>query len=1030
MGGSPQHIDDLIRLMALPDPGLYSIASHRPFLEDLVAQLLASADRDDPLALSRMTVLLPTRRACRALQETFLRLSDGRALVLPRMIPIGDIDEDELQITDIDVGAGQDSAEIPPAIPDLRRRLLLAQELQHRLGDGAHALTVDQATELAGELARLLDQVQTERLDFSALGGLVPDDYARHWQQTLEFLQVLTDVWPQRLADDGVVDPAARRNLLLAARTNGWKENPPCDPVIAAGSTGSIPATADLLAVVADLPAGYVVLPGLDRVLGDHAWGKVDATHPQFGLHQLLGRLDRTRAQVREWPFLPEITTASPSRTRLISEALRPAATTEAWLQERGMVGADSLDGVMRIDAREPHEEAGAIALVLRETLETPGRTAALVTSDRTLARRVTSALGRWGVLIDDSAGVPLAESVPGTFLRSILHTVHEGVSPVSLLATLKHPLAAGGRDPALFRASARELERLVLRGPRPAEGVSGLREAARRREGMERKDDASRHQDIWPIVFELIDFLDSACSDFADVFGKPEVLLPEIVRAHVAFAETLAATEQETGAMQLWAGDAGEALAGFVAELTEHGAALGAIPPERYAALFETLLVGRVVRPRYGAHPRLSILGPLEARLQRHDVMILAGLNEGSWPADANVDPWMGRPMRADFGLPSPERRIGLSAHDFVQGFCAEEVVLTRSERVEGAPTIPARWLTRLEVAIEALDVAGGDGLSAAGEMYLHWWRELDGPVARGSATPINMRPRPAPPVEARPRQLSVTQIETWMRDPYSIYARHILKLRALDPIDQAVDAATYGSLIHDVFDRFLATFPDGPLPVDAHQQLIGIGEDVMGGYRSMPAVWTFWWPRFLRIATWFIQVETRRRASLRNIHAEVWGNIDLPGPAGPFRLVARADRIDELQDGGIAVIDFKTGAPPSKREVAAGFAPQLPLEAAMVAQGGFDGVPPLEVHELAFWRLSGGREPGAIKDAADDPLTVAAEAYAGLVALIGKFDDVATPYEARPRPDKAPQYSDYEHLARVKEWSTAGESDGGSET
>jgi ATP-dependent helicase/nuclease subunit B len=1014
--------------MALLDSGLYSIAPHRPFLEDLGAQLLASADPVDPLALSRMTILLPTRRACRGLQETFLRLSDGRALVLPRMIPVGDIDEDELQITEVDYGVGGDTGDIPPAMPDLRRRLLLAYELQHRLGSGEHSLSIDQAAELAGELARLLDQVQTERLDFLALSGLVPDDYARHWQQTLEFLKVLTDVWPRQLSADGVVDLAERRTLLIASRTDAWKANPPRDPVIAAGSTGSIPATADLLAVVADLPAGYVVLPGLDRVLDHHAWGKVDATHPQYGLRQLLERLGYTRAQVCEWPILTGVATANPSRTRLIAEALRPAATTESWRQGRGMVAADSLDDVIRIDAREPHEEAGAVALVLRETLETPGRTAALVTSDRTLARRVTSALGRWGVLIDDSAGVPLAETVPGAFLRGILRTVHDGVSPVSLLAALKHPIAAGGRDPILFRTSIRDMERLVLRGPRPAEGFAGLRGAGIRRQEVEREDVAARHQELWPRVFETIDFLETASSPLAELFSKPAVLLTEIVRAHVAFAELLAGTDEVAGATRLWAGDAGEALAEFVAELTEYGSALGPLPPGRYAALFETLLAGRVVRPRYGAHPRLFILGPLEARLQRHDVMVLAGLNEGSWPADANVDPWMGRPMRADFGLPSPERRIGLSAHDFVQGFCAKKVVLTRSERVEGAPTIPSRWLTRLEVAIEALGIEAGEALRARGGRYLRWWRELDGPGVSSGAEAINIRPRPTPPLEARPRKLSVTQIETWMRDPYSIYAQEILKLQALAPIDQAVDAATYGSLIHKVFDAFLVNFPEGELPVDAHDHLIRIGEDVLGGYRSMPAIWTFWWPRFLRIATWFIGVETLRRINLKRTHAEVGGSIELSLPAGPFTLTARADRIDEFKDGGIAVIDFKTGAPPSKREVTAGFAPQLPLEAAMVALGGFRGVQPLEVNELAFWRLSGAREPGAIRDAANDPITVAAEAYAGLLALVRKFDDPSTPYEARPRPDKAPQYSDYEHLARVKEWTAGGDFDGGT--
>jgi ATP-dependent helicase/nuclease subunit B len=1011
--------------MALPAPGLYSIAPHRPFLEDLAAQVLDGCDpKSDPLALSRITVLLPTRRACRALQDTFLRMSEGRALVLPRMIPIGDIDEDELQITETGDAITGEFPDIPPAMPDLRRRLLLAQELQSRIGNGSHPLAVDQATELAAELGRLLDQVQTERLDFSALDGLVPDDYAEHWQHTLEFLRVLTDIWPKRLDADGVVDPAARRNLLLAARTEAWNRTPPSGPVIAAGSTGSIPATADLLAVVAGMEAGYVVLPGLDRVLDDLSWDSLDATHPQFGLHQLLERLGRSRAEVREWPARADMAAASPARMRLISEALRPAATTEAWREERGMVPGNALEGVIRIDAREPHEEAGAIALVLREVLEDPERTAALVTSDRTLARRVTSALARWGVAIDDSAGVPLAETPPGAFLRHVVRAVHEHMSPIPLLAVLKHPVTGdvGNIAPAL--------ERLVLRGPRPAEGFSGLRDAAENRRAVEGEDESARNADVWPDIFAGIDHLDRISEPLVEAFGRSGVLVPDLVRTHIAFAEALAATETASGAERLWAGNAGEALAGFVAELVEYGAALGPVSPARYAALLESLLAGRVVRPRYGAHPRLSILGPLEARLQRHDVMVLAGLNEGSWPGEANVDPWMGRPMRADFGLPSPERRIGLSAHDFVQGFCARNVVLTRSERVDGAPAIPSRWLTRLDVAMAALGLEDGARLSDEGARYLHWWRELDGPSESRDAPVRDIRPRPAPPVSARPKRLSVTQIETWMRDPYAIYAREILKLRALAPIDQAVDAATYGSLMHRVFDRFLQTYPEGDLPAGAHAQLITIGEDVLGGYRSLPAVWTFWWPRFRRVAAWFIETEARRRAVIGKIHAEVSGAITIPTSQGEFRLVARADRIDELDDGGIAVIDFKTGAPPSKKEVKAGFAPQLPLEAAMITRGGFSGVPAGDISELAFWRLSGGRVPGSVSPAADDAATVAEEAYAGLVALVAKFDDAATPYEARPRPDKAPKYSDYEHLARVREWSVAGDGDGESGT
>jgi ATP-dependent helicase/nuclease subunit B len=1021
--------------MTLPAPGLYSIPAHRPFLDDLAAAILDQVSASsDPLALSRMTVLLPTRRACRAMQDGFLRLSERAGLILPRLVPIGDIDEDELLLTDSPVADGLADESLPPAMPELRRRLLLAEELRTRFPGGGAPMPVDQAAELAGELGRLLDLVQTERLDFSTLDRLVPEDYAEHWQHTLSFLRLLTETWPERLTAEAAVDPAQRRNLVLAARLEAWRTRPPTDPVIAAGSTGSIPATADLLALIADLPAGFVVLPGLDRVLDDEAWRRLDATHPQFGLHQLLDRLGRTRTDVGEWPSSgAHEDGAGVARLRLFSEALRPAATIESWRDERGTVGADALSGVTLIQAREPHEEAGAIAVALREVLEVPGRTAALVTPDRDLARRVAAALNRWGVTIDDSAGTPLSETPAGVFLRAVVRMVHEDFSPVSLLSSLKHPLAAGEMPAAAFRAVVRAMERIVLRGPRPAPGVEGLRAAAlRARESQENSDrELLAEPGTWDLIFKLIDLLDKAAAPLAEIWATRETGLPALIGGHVALAEALAASDGEAGAARLWAGEDGEVLAGFAAELAIHGAGTGAVPPDRYMALFDTLLAGRVVRPRFGTHPRLSILGLMEARLQRCDVMVLAGLNEGIWPGEADVDPWMSRPMRADFGLPPPERRIGLSAHDFAQGFCARTVVLTRSERVEGAPAIPSRWLTRLDVAAEVLGVSGGAEMRARGDAYLEWWRGLESSALGGrmdaGVGQAGARPRPAPPVEARPRSLSVTQIETWMRDPYSIYAREVLQLKALPPLDQAVDAATYGTQIHRVFDRFLQAHPEGPLPADAKTRLLETGEEVLGPFRNLPAVWAFWWPRFTRMVDWFLATETSRRASLVRTHAEVRGMMVIDTLGKPFVLRARADRIDELAGGGLAVIDFKTGAPPSKKEVAAGFAPQLPLEAAILARGGFEGVPEGDIRELAFWRLSGGREAGKVYPAADDPSGIAQEAYDGLRALVENFDDPATPYEARPRPKQAPKYSDYEHLARVREWANYGDGEDG---
>ncbi|MCZ6839761.1 MAG: double-strand break repair protein AddB [Alphaproteobacteria bacterium] len=1011
-------------------PSVFNIPSHVPFVDALAAGVTTlHASGDDPLALARVLILLPTRRACRALQDAFLRHSGGRALLLPRMVPIGDIDEDALQFDLLAMQSPESEREIPPAIGDLRRRLLLARLVQESAArtserqTGEGQLPIDQAVRLAGELSSLLDQVQTERLGFERLAGLVPEDYATHWQLTLQFLGVLTGAWPERLAAEGVIDAAERRNLLLAARAANWQRNPPPTPVIAAGSTGSIPATADLLAVVAHLPAGAVVLPGLDRDLDDDVWDMAEPSHPQFGLRQLLARLGVSRDDVEAWPGVPPADDRQRARANLISAALRPAPATDSWADIEKLDAA-ALAGLTRIDCAGADEEAGAIALIMREVLTERGRTAALVTPDRGLARRVAGALARWNVVVDDSGGVPLAETPPGVFFRLIVEMIGQAAAPYPLLSALKHPLAAGGLSPGGFRSLVRTLEIAVLRGPRLAPGLPELAAAARRA--------AAELED--PELTAAADMLDAvvvSAQPFAEMLAGPVRPVGEIVEAHARFAETLAASDTLSGADRLWGGDAGENLAAFVTDLVDAGHVLGPVSPARYPALLEALFAGRTVRPRFGSHPRLAILGPLEARLQRYDVMILGGLNEGTWPPALAADPWMSRPMRADFGLPQPERRTGLSAHDFTQAMGASEVYLTRALRVDGSPTVPARWLTRLKFAAQALDLDPAE-MTARGDNWLAWHRALAVVQPDGAPAPTisdRGRPRPTPPVAARPRRLSVTDIETWMRDPYAIYARHILKLRALRPLDQAPDAADYGSRIHSVLDRFLSQCAPGPLPEDALARLVAAGAEMLAPIRALPAVWTFWWPRFLRIAEWFIETETARRAGVAETYTEVVGRLVLAGPQGPFELVARADRVDRLTDGKLAIIDFKTGAVPGMAEVTAGFAPQLPLEAAMAAAGGFENVLPGSVGDLEYWRLSGGRTVGAVSSVGGDaPDELAQRAQAGLSRLIETFDDPATPYESRPRANWAPRYSDYEHLARVKEWSVSGPDGDGS--
>ncbi|MFQ5533510.1 MAG: double-strand break repair protein AddB [Sphingomonadales bacterium] len=986
-------------------PTIYTIAARFAFTDALAAGLLARFG-DEPLALSRATILVPTRRATRALRDAFMRAGmragmrtgDGRSMLLPTIRAIGDIDEEEMILANTGISADLD-IDPPPAIEPLRRQLLLTRLISRlpATADDPSRRDVAQAAALAQELARLIDQVQTEGLSFDRLVDLAPATYAAHWQKILDFLAIVSEYWPAILDDHGLLDAATRRNRLLEHQTGIWRRNPPREAIIAAGSTGSIPATARLLGTIARLPQGAVILPGLDLEMDAASWRALDPTHSQFGMKQLLDRISASRDDVREWPLVAKgspVAASHPARSALISEALRPAATTDAW---RRIETTDpmAVAGLERIDVPTPREEAGVIALMMRRALETAGRTAALVTPDRKLGRRVAAELRRWNIEIDDSAGEPLAETPPGTFMRLLANMIGDKAAPATLLSFLKHPLATGMGGREICLSMTRRLEIKLLRGPRPAPGLDGLLRALRANGGSNDGD-----LDDW------LSGLAAMVEPFSTSMDRGEVSLATLVHHHVAVAEQLAASDAPTGDSQLWAGEAGRVAARFFAELAEAADCLPEMAGRSYPALLDRLMTGHVVRPRHGLHPRLNIWGPLEARLQRADLLILGSLNEGSWPADAGADPWLSRPMRAEFGLPSPERRIGLAAHDFAQAVNAPRVVMTRAEKVDGTPTVPSRWLQRLHNLLD-------QSLTPA-EPWLDWLAELDRPAAIHPVAP----PRPRPPVAARPRTLSVTQVETWMRDPYALYARHILNLKPLDPMDADPGAAEHGTFIHQALDSFIRAYPDH-LPADALQRLIQHGHDAFGEALQRPSVWSFWWPRFCRIAAWFVDHERARRPDARPVATEVSGEIPLDLPGGTFRLRAKADRIDRLAAGGLAIIDYKTGGTPTVKQIKAGFAPQLPLEALLAAEGGFEGIAAQPVAELAFWRLRGQDPVAEIKPVNLDIGELAQEAREGLIRLAAEFERPETPYLSVPRPAHA-GYGEYDHLARVKEWST----------
>ena len=1039
-------------------PFVCTVSPGRPFLGALAEAILdghlprPGGTAPSPLELPAWTILTPTRRAARTLQEAFLDLSGGAAMLLPAIRPIAEGQEDLglIEIAAASSALVADELVIPPAIGTLERTLLLTQLVLRWSQSmrnpppgtdpdvaamlpvaGVGATTPAQAARLATELARLIDAVETENVSLDRLASLVPDAYSKHWKQTLEFLEIITHFWPAQLAELGLVSPADRRNRLILAEATRLTRNPPQAPIIVAGVTGSVPATAELMRAVARLPQGAIVLPALDAALDDETFARLakeHPEHPQHGLARLLDQLGVAREAVDELPG------GKPRhdrglRNRIVSEAMRPSGSMAGWrrfkLESEAGALARALDDVALIEAPTAEDEAEVVALILREALETPGRTAALVSPDRLLARRVTARLEAWGIRVDDSAGRPFAKTVPGAFLELVADAVQSRFAPAELMALLKHPLTRVGLTAGDVRRRARNLELSALRATYLGRGLASLGDAVGRAR-TETAAGARRHRSVmrltaehWDQLHDLVERLGTAFEPMIELEAAGTARpLSEIVAAHVAVAEAIArpAETRTDDSSPLWDRDEGQAASLVLARL------LGADIPQPlvriadYPDFLRSLIGSESIRTRVPRHPRLFIWGPYEARLHQPDVVLLGSLNEGVWPKTADPGPWLNRQMRATLGLPSPEEEVGRSAHDLTTLLGAETVYLTRADKVSGVPMVPSRWLLRLKALLAGLGLPKAlDGH----EPWLAWARARDdAPIVKAIDPPA-----PKPPVAMRPRRASVSDVETWLANPYAIFAKRILRLEALPTIGQEPGPSERGQIVHEALARFTRAHPQ-TLPEDIVRAFMASADEVIGSLGREPRVKAFWRPRLLRFAEWFAETEPQRRVAGSGRLVEIDGRLVLQAPAGPFTLTARADRID-IEPAGIVITDYKTGGLPKDTEVLRGEAPQLPLEAAMAAAGVFPGVPAdLDVTALRYIRATGGEPPGEERLVKSKDTTIAdvgRQAQRELESLIAFFDDAETPYRAmrRRRFAKVYEFDDYAHLARIGEWA-----------
>ncbi len=961
-------------------PTVYSIPAHRSFADALADGLIRKHGRT-PDALARGRILLPNNRAVRTLTEAFVRTSGG-GLILPRLIAIGDPELDDR------IGGALDPLDLaeplPPAIDPLERQMRLAQILRGPEDSAAEAMR------LAADLARALDALAIEEVDPARLkeAALLAPELAAHWSRAFDRFLAVIERWPRELEALGKIDRATRRGHLLHAIARRWATRPPTGFTVAAGITTSAPAVAALLARIARLSEGAVVLPALALAdaMPDPEWdalgpdedGKGVESHPQYHLKRLLDRIGVARGEVAPWPGTGR--SASPAvRGRAVTHAMTAADFSDKWSAlpppER------RLSGIRCAELADGASEAQAIALALREALETPGQTAALVTPDRILAARVSAHLARWGIAADDSAGQPLSQTPAGTLLLALVEAVAEDLAPVATLALLKHPLVGGeGADRLAWLDAARDLD-LALRGPRPRAGLAGLDERVATVEP--RLIDRDRAQRGWH-------HLRPPLADATQILGRATTLA-DLAAALRSAAEALAG-------QAAWRGPDGRAAAELISELELSPASRAmALGEGDGSALLNELFAAVPVRRPYGGHPRISIWGLLEARLQQADLMILGGMNEGTWPAAPSPDPWLAPRIRRALGLPGLDLRAGLAAHDFMSALGAPRVLLTRARRDGRSPTVASRLWLRLQAMTGGVTRDGHlERLALA----------LDRP---DTFSPVD-RPAPNPPIEQRPTRIAVTDLDRLTADPFAFYAKAILKLRPLDPVDADHTAAWKGTAVHEVLEQWFKQDDCDPATLVPRAKALVADEGIHPMLRAL------WQPRLIEAVQWIAeQVEADREKGRAPKAAELFGKAQIAG----VELYGKVDRIDIAADGSLAIIDYKTGKAPSAKAVAEGFALQLGLLALIAERGGFEGITGT-ASAFEYWSLAKDKQNFGKRVAADkgsEPGTFTAAVLNRFAEAAGKYLTGTEPFTAKLHPAHAP-YGDYDQLMRLEEW------------
>lgn len=950
---------------------IFNIEYHNSFTDDLVKGIFERFGKDS-FILSKIKIFLPNRRSCLALREAFLRNCDNNAMLLPSIKPISGIGFEDTILFE---QTNKELLDLPPVVSDFESKIILTKLIYkwQCSKDNKSVGNYSQAAQLSGELKNLLELTHQHKVDLRDIAEIVPADLANHWQSTLEFLNIIINNWPAILEDQGLINSYDYQEKVLSVFTKSLQSKSPEYPIIVAGSTGSTPFIADFIKSISDIDNCYIILSGLDTRTDPEIIDSQSPTHPQYYLNKLINHLQIDYTNVKRWI---ESEKENIIKSDLIRNIMLPSNLTARWQEFREK--PIKIDNLTIIETDNSFEEAKAIALILKETLQTPKKTACVVTQDRELAKQISFNMQKWDILINDSSGVELKNTPVANFFKLIAQMAKSRFAPIDFLSCLKHPLASMGLKPGQVKPIVREIELKILRGVRPQNFLFELEKIA-------------------PEWFcQII----QSGEKFASSLNSKDASLEEIIQNHIEFAYKIAKTDQDLAEINLWGRDYGEQFKNWFDDFLNHASYLEDFHPSSYLGVFDAFLSGIKWRPKYGFHPRVSILTPMEARLQHFDVVILGGMNEGVWPQNINPDYWLNNSIREKLDLPNIQSDIGKSAHDFAKLFCFPNVYISRAEKSGTSHNIASRWLLKLDAILK---ISNSTNYVKPKQDWTNWASVLENP----SNIEYSQPPCPKPAVKYRPKKLSVSTISKLMRNPYDVYASKILKLKPLDKIDQDPNNADFGNIVHDILDIYNKGHSLSANFDQNYQTLINIGNDRFSQKSIPDSLRLMWWLKFESLAKWFVEEDSERRKIVSKIYSEITGELIIDD----YTITAKADRIEIMKNSNTAqIIDYKTGSIPSKKDIVNGFAPQLSIEAIMLDNNAF-GVP-TKTQLIEYWKLNKDSKINGFSSNLEELLNSTEQ---GIKKLINTFNKESTPYLYKPTSYNDSYDTEYDHLSRV---------------